>query len=138
MPKKSSENKEKIFTSETGDEHGGEPDHQVVGECFPGSVLRRHRMPDLVGDVDPAERTGSLAGHQPAVDAVPVENVPARQPPGGLAGADPRQADAALVRRAAAVALAGLRRLRPCLDAQHLGNVGEEVAHGWYLAMQVL
>lgn len=86
-------------------------------------------MPVLVGDVHPAEGTGSLVGHEPAVDAVPVEGVPARQPPYGLADADPRQADAALVHRATA----GLCRrcLRLGLDAQHLGNVGEELAHGW-------
>ena len=66
-----------ILASETGDEHGGEPNHQVVGECFTDGVLGRHRMPVLVGHEHPAERTGPLAGHQPAVDAVPVENMPA-------------------------------------------------------------
>ena len=94
-------------------------------------------MPVLVGHINPTKRTGLLAGHQPAINAVPVEKVPPRQPPGGLANAHPGQADAALVHRIAVI-LASLRSLGPCLDAQHLGNVGEEVAHGWYSAVQVL
>lgn len=125
----------KILSSETGQEHDGEPDHQVVGEGLTASsVLHRHRMLVFVGHVNPAERAGSLAGQQPAVDAVPVENMPARQPPGGLADAELRQADAALVlgTTGAPVLVAGRCCVGSCLDAQHLGDVGNEVAHGCY------
>uniref|UniRef100_A0A8R7TCG8 Uncharacterized protein n=1 Tax=Triticum urartu TaxID=4572 RepID=A0A8R7TCG8_TRIUA len=112
--------------SEPWDEHGGEPDDEVVGQGALAGVLGRGLPAVAVGDVHPAERARPLAEREPPVDAVPVEGVLAREPPGGLAGADPREADAAL--------LAGRRMLRRLLrrrrlDAEHLGDVGEEVAH---------
>lgn len=114
-----------LIVSESRDEHGGEPDHEVVGQGPLAGVLGRRLPAVAVGDVHPAERARPLAQREPPVDAVPVEGVLARQPPRGLAGADPRQADAAL--------LAGRRMLRLLrrrgLDAEHLGDVGEEVAH---------
>lgn len=91
-------------------------------------MLGRRRLPAVsVDDVDAAERARPLAEGKPPVDAVPVERVPARQPPRGFAGADPRQAHAALRRSAVDIQL--LRFRRRYLDAQHLGDVGEEVAH---------
>lgn len=118
--------------SESWDEHGGEPDDEVIGELVTaGGVLRRRHRPVSVGnDVHSAERARALAQREPPVDAVPVERVPARlQPPRGLADPDPRQAHAAL-RRAAVLQPLRLRRRRRYLDAHHLGDVGEEVAHG--------
>ncbi len=55
--------------------------------------------------------------------------MPAGQTPRRLADADPGETDGALRQATAAAVLAGLPRLRRNLDAQHLGDVGEEVAH---------
>lgn len=119
------EQKQEDLASETGYKHGGEPDHQVVGEClcFTAGVLRRHRLLVPIGHVNSAERTGSLAGQEPSVDAFPVENMPTRQTPGSFAEPNLGQANAALIRWATAV-VAGLCCLRSCLDAHNLGNVG--------------
>lgn len=118
-------NRRRNLASETGNKHGGEPDNQVVGEClcFTAGVLCRHRLLVPIGHINSAERTGSLAGREPPVDAVPVEHMATRQSAGSLAEPNLGQADAALVRWAAAV-LAGLCCLRSCLDAHDLGNVG--------------
>lgn len=79
-----------VWASESGDDHGGEPNHQVVGVGCLTSALHCHRPSVPVHHINPAERARSLAGRlQPPVNAIPVEGVPARQPPCGLARADP-------------------------------------------------
>ena len=116
---------------QAGDEERREPDDEVLAELV---LLLAGQAHGAAADVQAAERARPPAARQPAVDAVPVEGVAARQAPDLLPVAARRYAHAAVPRRAvvpAAVspALAVGRHLRPDLHAAAGQGRGEQRHH---------
>jgi hypothetical protein len=85
------------------DEEGREPDDEVLAELLLLLVGQAH---GAAADVQAAERACPPAACQPAVDAVPVERVAARQAPDLLPVAARRYAHAAVIPRRAVVPVA--------------------------------